>query len=436
MDKYLGNKKSIVENIEQLMIKKKIRAGIFFDAFTGTTNVAQYFKQRGFDIITSDSNSFSKVLSDAYIVNNSFPKFEKLIGKIDCSLETEKSLIIIEEMIDKTAQKIISDKIFQMDYLQVSDFVREIRPLAKVIYYLNCLSIEKPSEDQLFFYNYYSIYGENSIYTSQRGTKGKRNYFSKENAIKLGVILRQITDWFNDGLIENNELNILLTAVIEEVTLVANVAGTFHDFNREKLYPNALNSMKLRIPLLNISNRNGNYYSFKGDTNLLYKLEEYKTIVNENNEIEVLYIDPPYNFRQYSDYYHLLNFIAEYPWIPNLKIYGERLEYVRGQNMQHSFKSQYCYKDSFQDSLTELISNTPCKHVIISYYDENNHWSHGKKKVSYDGRDSVVAALENSIGINYFEKEPYSVKRLNYQSRKGENKKNIDELFFYGRKDL
>lgn len=436
MDKYLGNKKSIVENIEQLMIKKKIRAGIFFDAFTGTTNVAQYFKQRGFDIITSDSNSFSKVLSDAYIVNNTFPKFEKLIGKIDCSLETEKSLLIIEEMIDKTAQKIISDKIFQMDYLQVSDFVREIRPLAKVIHYLNCLSIEKPSEEQLFFYNYYSIYGENSIYTSQRGTKGKRNYFSKENAIKLGVILRQITDWFNDGLIKNNELNILLTSVIEEVTLVANVAGTFHDFNREKLYPNALNSMKLRIPLLNISNRNGNYYSFKGDTNLLYKLEEYNTIVNENNEIEILYIDPPYNFRQYSDYYHLLNFIAEYPWIPNLKIYGERLEYVRGQNMQHSFKSQYCYKDSFQDSLTELISNTLCKHVIISYYDENNHWSHGKKKVSYDGRDSVIAALENSIGIDYFEKEPYSVKRLNYQSRKGENKKNIDELFFYGRKDL
>lgn len=436
MDKYLGNKKSIVENIEQLMIKKKIRAGIFFDAFTGTTNVAQYFKQRGFDIITSDSNSFSKVLSDAYIVNNTFPKFEKLIGKIDCSLETEKSLLIIEEMIDKTAQKIISDKIFQMDYLQVSDFVREIRPLAKVIHYLNCLSIEKPSEEKLFFYNYYSIYGENSIYTSQRGTKGKRNYFSKENAIKLGVILRQITDWFNDGLIKNNELNILLTSVIEEVTLVANVAGTFHDFNREKLYPNALNSMKLRIPLLNISNRNGNYYSFKGDTNLLYKLEEYNTIVNENNEIEILYIDPPYNFRQYSDYYHLLNFIAEYPWIPNLKIYGERLEYVRGQNMQHSFKSQYCYKDSFQDSLTELISNTLCKHVIISYYDENNHWSHGKKKVSYDGRDSVIAALENSIGIDYFEKEPYSVKRLNYQSRKGENKKNIDELFFYGRKDL
>lgn len=436
MDKYLGNKKSIVENIEQLMIKKKIRAGIFFDAFTGTTNVAQYFKQRGFDIITSDSNSFSKVLSDAYIVNNSFPKFEKLIGKIDCPLETEKSLLIIEEMIDKTAQKIISDKIFQMDYLQVSDFVREIRPLAKVIYYLNCLSIEKPSEDQLFFYNYYSIYGENSIYTSQRGTKGKRNYFSKENAIKIGVILRQITDWFNDGLIENNELNILLAAVIEEVTLVANVAGTFHDFNREKLYPNALNSMKLRIPLLNISNRNGNYYSFKGDTNLLYKLEEYNTIVNENNEIEVLYIDPPYNFRQYSDYYHLLNLIAEYPWIPNLKIYGERLEYVRGQNMQHSFKSQYCYKDSFQDSLTELISNTTCKHVIISYYDENNHWSHGKKKVSYDGRNSVIAALESSIGIDYVEKEPYSVKRLNYQSRKGENKKNIDELFFYGRKNV
>lgn len=435
MDKYIGNKKSILESLEQLMIKKKISAGLFFDAFSGTTNVAQYFKQRGFDIIVSDCNSFSKVLGEAYIVNNDFPKFDVLSPTLDF----KKSDIFnnkIEKMINKNLKKIISDKIYLMDYIQVSNYVDNIEPLAKIIQYLNDLDIENAKADELFFYNYYSIYGENSMYKSSRGLTGKRNYFSKFNSIKLGVILKKIKDWKTRNLISEMELNILLTAVIEEVTLIANVAGTFHDFNREKLYPNALVDMNLRLPVLNISNREGVYKAFKGDTNTIHENESYQSVVTKSNKIDILYIDPPYNFRQYSDYYHLLNFIADYPSISDLDKYGEGLQYVRGQNMITSFKSQYSYRDKFKKSLTELISNTLCENIIISYYDENNHWSHGKTAISYDGRNAIISALKNSKGVSYVEREPYSVKRLNYQSRKGENKKNIDELFFYGRKNI
>ena len=75
MEKYLGNKKSILNGIEEFMLRKEIRSGVFFDAFTGTTNVAQYFKQRGFQIISNDVNPFCYVLQDAYIASNKFPKF-------------------------------------------------------------------------------------------------------------------------------------------------------------------------------------------------------------------------------------------------------------------------------------------------------------------------------------------------------------------------
>ncbi len=433
MDKYIGNKKSIIEDLEQFMKKKDIKKGVFFDAFTGTTNVAQYFKQRGFDLIISDSNSFSKVLGEAYVVNNSFPTFEYLLPIIEKKYSFNYS--IIGDMVDKTTKKIILDKIFPMDYLQASNFAEKIVPLAKVIYFLNNLEIQSVSEKQLFFLNYYSIYGEKSSYTSLRGTKGKRNYFSKYNSIKLGVILDKTTQWKEQGLITEMELNLLLTSVIEEVTLIANVAGTFHDFNRNKLYPNATVDMNLRIPLLNISNRNGRYVAFEGDTNLLYQDDDYKSLVDEMNGVELLYIDPPYNFRQYSDYYHLLNFIADYPYIIDLDKYGEGLFYVRGQNMNNSFKSQYSYKETFDKALTELISNTYCRNVIISYYDENNHWNHGKEEVSFEGRNAIFSSLKNSKGVSHIDDEPYSIKRVNYQSRKGENKKSIDELFFFGRKE-
>ena len=137
MDKYIGNKKSIVEDLEQLMIKKNINNGIFFDAFTGTTNVAQYFKQRGFDIILCDTNSFSKVLGEAYVVNNSFPTFKGILSKLED--ESFFDTIQLNEMIEKAVQKIVTDKIFLMNYLEISNFTKKIIPLAKIIYYLNSL---------------------------------------------------------------------------------------------------------------------------------------------------------------------------------------------------------------------------------------------------------------------------------------------------------
>lgn len=431
MDKYIGNKKSIVEDLEQFMVKKNISNGIFFDAFTGTTNVAQYFKQRGFDIILCDTNSFSKVLGETYVVNNSFPTFKGILSKIEDKIFFD--IAQLNEMIEKVIQKIVTDKIFLMNYLEVSDFTKNIIPLAKVIYYLNNLDNIINFEDENFFLEYYTIYGNKSMYKSLRGSVGKRNYFSEYNAKKLGIILEKIKFWRSKNFITEMEVNILLTSVIEEVTLIANVAGTFHDFNRNKLYPNALVKMQLKIPILNITQNNGRYIAFKEDTNLLYKNNDYNKFISGKKKIELLYIDPPYNFRQYSDYYHLLNFIAEYPYTKNLKEYGNGLEYVRGQNMRNSFKSQYSYKETFENSLTELISNTCCKNVIVSYYDENNHWTHGKE-INYEGRKAIISSIKNSKGITQVDEEPYSVKRQNYQSRKGENKKIIDELFFYGRK--
>ncbi|MDB7080527.1 DNA adenine methylase, partial [Thomasclavelia ramosa] len=83
MEKYIGNKKSILNDIEEFFIRKNIRSGTFLDIFAGTTNVGQYFKQRGFNIISNDINDFCYILGKTYIENNDFPQFEKLLNYLN-----------------------------------------------------------------------------------------------------------------------------------------------------------------------------------------------------------------------------------------------------------------------------------------------------------------------------------------------------------------
>lgn len=433
MEKYIGNKKSILEDIEEFMLTKNINTGVFCDIFTGTTNVAQYFKQRGFSIISNDANEFCYPLQKAYIENNGFPLYGDVISYIINSKGFTFDQDEIENMRSISIKKIINDKIFRLNYEQETDYRQNIIPLIKVVSYLNSISIDNLNDQQLFFYEYYTQYGSKSGYKSSRGTIGRRNYFNEYNSKKLGVILNILKDWYvNKRILNDNEFFILLTSVIEEVTLVANVNGTFHDFNRHRLYPNALVNMAFKPPILNIVDiENLVFKCFNEDSNKLFSTE---IAGNINSQIEILYIDPPYNFRQYSAYYHLLNFIAKYHEIGDLSEYGKKLEFVRGQNMEDNFESDYCYKDKFSLVLRELIKSTNARHVIISYYDENNHWSHGKDGATDEGRETILNILSDKELFAYHDIEPYTICRKNYQSQSGLKKKNIDELLFYGRR--
>ena len=433
MEKYIGNKKSILEGIEKFLLGKGIESGLIIDAFSGTTNVGQYFKQRGYSIVSNDINDFSYVFGKVYIQNNEFPQYINIIKEI-----TDNGFIIddqgIESAIKYIKKKIDGEKIFKNGYFEEVNYGHNIRPLLVVLQFLNSLSTENLSPNELLFYNYYTIYGDKSGYRSNRGTEGKRNYFTADNAKKIGRIIETIKKWYISGSVSEMEFYILLCALIEEVTLNANVNGTFHDFNRNKLYPNALAPLTLKPMMLNIyKNSSSNYFVSKVDSNELYKDVNFNALVSKYKE-SVLYVDPPYNFRQYSAYYHMLNFIAIYHMIDDPIEYANGFNYVRGQNMKNNFNSQYCYKDKFIGALEDLIKNIDSKHIVISYYDENNHWNHGKKIVSLEGRKEILNMLSRIDNISTYDNEAFTIPRINYQSRSGEHKKQIDELVFYARR--
>jgi adenine-specific DNA-methyltransferase len=76
----------------------------------------------------------------------------------------------------------------------------------------------------------------------------------------------------------------------------------------------------------------------------------------------VVYLDPPYNHRQYSGNYHILETIAKND---KPKIKGKT-----GMRDCSSQKSLYCSKNEVKKAYDELISNITAKYIFLSYNDE------------------------------------------------------------------
>lgn len=80
MKKYMGNKSKILGTIYSEAEKLCPEAQTVFDAFSGTTNVGQYFKSKGFSVISNDVNETSFLLGEVYLKINSLPSFELLFS--------------------------------------------------------------------------------------------------------------------------------------------------------------------------------------------------------------------------------------------------------------------------------------------------------------------------------------------------------------------
>lgn len=250
--RFIGNKENLVEKIAFSMKKSNVIGNTLFDFFSGTVSVGRFFKKKGWKVFSSDILYFSYCLQKAYIENNSFPEFEKLLSQL----------------------KYKSSDLFAS-------------PLDTVIEYLNTL----PGKEGFVFSNY-----------TPKGTEAlqiPRMYFSSENGKKIDAIRTQIEDWRILGIIDENEYFILLAILIESVPFYANISGVFAAFQK-KWDPRATKPFYLRkIKLCEGKHQNKAYN--KDSMSLLSTVSA-----------DVFYLDPPYNERQYAPNYHVLETIAKY----------------------------------------------------------------------------------------------------------------------------
>ncbi len=300
--RFIGNKENLVANIYQTLITHGVCGNSFFDFFSGTTAVGRFFKQQGYQVFSSDLLYFSFVLQKAYIENNTTPNFEKLLPKI----------------------KSRSSSLFPDALTQVIDYLNSI-----------------PLQEGFIFKNY-----------TPAGTKNlekPRMYFTNENGKIIDSIRSEIENWRISHLLTDSEYYILLACLIETVPFYANISGVYAAF--QKIWDRrALKRLALR-PISLITNTKENKAFNQNSVELVTQIHA-----------DILYLDPPYNQRQYAPNYHLLETIAKYD---NPPIKG-----ISGMRPYTHQKSQFCSADMGSKELFNIAQKSNYKFLVMSYNSE------------------------------------------------------------------
>lgn len=174
-------------------------------------------------------------------------------------------------------------------------------------------------------------------------------YFTDENAMKCDAVRSKIELWKEEKNITENEYYFLLASLLENIDKVANTASVYGAFLK--------NFKKSALKPLTLSPANFFLNDHEHEVHNADILEVAKITSHD-----VVYLDPPYNERQYSANYHMLETIARYD---NPKIKGKT-----GLRDYSKQKSDYCKKSEVKNSFQELIKTLDAKYIFLSYNDE------------------------------------------------------------------
>jgi adenine-specific DNA-methyltransferase len=177
----------------------------------------------------------------------------------------------------------------------------------------------------------------------------QRQYFSDENGKRCDAIRTEIEKWKKEKLITDNEYYFLLATLIETIDKRANTASVYGAFLKQ-LKKTAQTPFVLKPAELIINDQK--HQVFNEDINeLASKVEG-----------DILYLDPPYNHRQYATNYHLLETVAKYD---NPKIHGKT-----GLREYENQKSLYCSRTKAKKAFEDLILSARTKYIFLSYNNE------------------------------------------------------------------
>lgn len=125
----------------------------------------------------------------------------------------------------------------------------------------------------------------------------RRGFFTRQNAEAIAGSWHCISQWAADGLLSEAERHQLVAGLTNSADLVANTAGTYYahlkTWHRKALRP-------FEFKLLDVPSGQPSGEAILGDA--------CETLAGR--AFDLLYLDPPYNDRDYARYYHLPESLA------------------------------------------------------------------------------------------------------------------------------
>jgi adenine-specific DNA-methyltransferase len=301
---YIGNKRALLDFIGEGVKKVQRRLGRekldMFDVFSGSGIVARYFKRHARLVIANDLENYSCLINRCYLSNRD-----------------------------------------ELDLTALDACYRDL-----------CGHLDEDSLERGIIAERYAPEDDACI------RAGERVFYTARNARYLDTARRLI------GELPEDAQKYFLGPLLAEASIHANTSGVFKGFyknretgigqfggrNRDALFRITGN---ISLPFPVFSNFNTGFLVSRGDAN---------TVIHSLPEVDLAYLDPPYNQHPYGSNYFMLNLILDYRLPgPGSEISGIPENWNR---------SRYNNRNSARTALAELIGEIKAKYVLISYNSE------------------------------------------------------------------
>lgn len=239
--------------------------------------------------------------------------------------------------------------------------------ICHIAWFSSQLFSESKIIDYIVFYNSVDINAENYMTENFSDT-----YFSKSDCSRIGFIRQNIEDEYLLGNINERERAILITSLLYAMDKIANTCGHYDAYRKGVSFDKTL---ELSVPTPNLNN-NINNACYNMDANRLVK----------NITADLVYIDPPYNSRQYCDAYHLIENVARWE---KPEVCGVARKMDRSK-----MKSDYCTKKATA-AFEDLVANINAKYILLSY---NNMAKKGNDRSNAKISDEDIVRILQAKG--------------------------------------
>lgn len=304
--RYIGNKTKLLGFIRRVLSARGI-SGSAVDPFSGTASVGQELKRLGFRVVASDIMTYGYVFARAYVQATRLPSAPGLAHEV----------LAVESASDDGAPS-FRDVLHHLDGLDpLPDFVHR--------------SFSPDGAD---------------------GREHGRMYFTADNAARIDHIRNRLEEWRRAGRIEDDLFHLLLATLLEAADRVANTTGVYASFVKS-WQPNARRRLRLRVPEIVAGN---GCHAHRGDA---------LDLVSGLDPFDLLYLDPPYNNRQYPGYYHVPEIIAEGWFDGDIALRGKT-----GLAPDEAKRSEWSRAGKCEEAFERLVATTPWRHLVMSYNDE------------------------------------------------------------------
>lgn len=206
-------------------------------------------------------------------------------------------------------------------------------------------------------------------------------YFNRDDAKIIGKIREDLEASISNKKINDKEYFILLSSLLFSMDKVANTCGHYDAYRKiEKID----SRFKYELIIPKQLDKNQKIEIYREDSNKLAK----------KIKADIAFIDPPYNSRQYSRFYHVLENITKWE---KPELYGTALK-PKEENM-----SEYC-KTSAPKVFKDLIDNLNVNYIVVTYNNTyNSKSSSSKNKITLE---EIKKILDEKGETKIFDK-PY-----------------------------